>query len=112
LDICEAEIFTHGHVRIKRVVLKDHRNAALFRADVVNDAITDADRSARWIFESCDHSKQSAFAATRRTNERDKFTGLNFQIELRNNGDRPETFVDRLQSDFGHNFQKLWLTLP
>ena len=41
----EAHIVGDGHVRIERVVLEHHRNVALFRLDIVDDAIADRNRA-------------------------------------------------------------------
>ena len=39
----EGHVVEHGHVRVQRVVLEHHRDVALFRRHVVDDAVTDAD---------------------------------------------------------------------
>ncbi|MNT30246.1 hypothetical protein D3C72_1660310 [compost metagenome] len=38
----KGQVFTHGHVRIQRIVLEHHRNPAFFWREVVDDLLTDA----------------------------------------------------------------------
>ena len=40
-----ADVVVHGHVRVERVVLEDHRDVAILRRDVVHDPVADLDRA-------------------------------------------------------------------
>ena len=68
------------HMRIKGVVLENHRDIALFRRSVVDDAVADADFTTGDIFQPRDHAQESRFAAPRRADEDNKLTVLDGNI--------------------------------
>ena len=44
----EREVLVHGHVRVERVVLEDHRDVAIAWRHVVHDPVPDRDRARTW----------------------------------------------------------------
>lgn len=52
-------ILRDAHVRIKCVVLKNHRDVAILRLQLVHDLAADFDRAFGHAFEPRDHAKQS-----------------------------------------------------
>ena len=77
----EGHVLLHGHVRIKRVVLKDHRNVAVLRRKIRDVLPADRDRSARRQFEARDHAQRRRLATTRRTHQNEEFPVLDRKVE-------------------------------
>jgi len=50
-------------MRIQRVVLEDHRDVAVLRVDLVDDALADLDFAGGDVLEAGDHPQQRALAA-------------------------------------------------
>src|SRR5262249_15858900 len=59
------EVPAHGAMRIERVVLEDHRDVPLLGREIVDDAVADANRSARDRLEPGQQAEQRRLAATR-----------------------------------------------
>src|SRR5690606_39193579 len=59
----EGEIVLHLHVRVERVVLEDHRDAAVARNQVVDNPVPDADFAGGDGFESGDHPERRRLGA-------------------------------------------------
>ena len=60
------------HVRIQRVVLEHHRDVALGRLEVVDDAAADRDLAAGDLLQPGDHAQQRALAAAGRPDDDDE----------------------------------------
>src|SRR6266702_1552197 len=60
----EAHIVGDRHMRVERIVLEYHGNVALFRLDIVDDALADRDRSRGDVLEPGEHPQQGRLAAT------------------------------------------------
>ena len=58
----EFEVLPHAHVRVERVVLKDHRDVTILRMDLVDDPSADADRPLRDRLESGNHPQRRRLA--------------------------------------------------
>ena len=58
-----GHVVVHGHVRVERIGLEHHRDAALGRRHVVDDAAVDLERSRRDRLEAGDAAKQRGLAA-------------------------------------------------
>ena len=65
----ERDVVEHAHVRVQRVVLEDHRDVALGRDDVVDDAAVDRDLAARHLLEPGDHAQRGRLPAAGRPDE-------------------------------------------
>jgi hypothetical protein len=59
-------------VRVERVVLEHHRDVALGRLEVVDDAAGDRDLAAGDLLEAGDHAQQRRLAAARRADDDDE----------------------------------------
>src|SRR4051812_14426666 len=59
-------------MRIERVVLEHHRNVALFRLDIVDDAIADRNGPRGDVFEPGEHPQQGRLAATGGADQHDE----------------------------------------
>src|SRR3954453_2756808 len=63
-------------MRIERVVLEHHRNVALFRLDIVDDAIANRNGSRGDVFQAGEHPQQGRLTATGWTDEHDELAIL------------------------------------
>ena len=78
---CEREVLAHGHVRVERVVLKDHRDVAVLRRDVVHEAVANVQTARRDRLEPRDHPERRALAAPRRTDEHDELAVSDVEVD-------------------------------
>jgi len=70
----KSEIVVNSHVRVQGVALKDHRDIAILRRDVINHAVADEELPGGDGLEAGDHPQCGALAAAGRTNENNEFT--------------------------------------
>ena len=59
----ERHVFVDRHVRIERVILEDHRDIAVLRRQVVDDAAVDRDRPGCHVLKAGNHPQQSRLPA-------------------------------------------------
>ncbi len=59
-------------MRIERVILEHHRDIALFRRHIVDDAVGDGDLAPGDALQPGDHAQQSGFAAARGPDQDDE----------------------------------------
>src|ERR1700677_2822633 len=69
----KAHVLFDGFVRVKRVVLKDHRDIATPRSQIVDHPRSDLDLSVRDRLEAGDHPQKRGFAAARGPYKGDEF---------------------------------------
>ncbi len=77
----ERDVLAHGHMRVERVVLEDHRDVATLRIDVSHVAIADQDGSVGHLLEPRDAAQQRRLSATGRADEHDEFAVFDQQID-------------------------------
>ena len=65
----EAHVLAHGHVRVERVVLEDHRDVAVLRRAVVDHLAADLQLAAGDVLEPGDHPQRRRLAAARRPDQ-------------------------------------------
>ena len=53
---CESHVFAHGHVRVQRVALEDHRDASVLGCPVVDDLAADPELAVGDVFQTRDHA--------------------------------------------------------
>ena len=68
----EGDVLEHRHMRIERVGLEHHGDAALDRRQVVDARAVDDDVAAGDVVEAGDHPQQGRLAATGRADEDDE----------------------------------------
>ena len=78
----ERHVVENGHVRIKSVVLEDHRDIAVLRGNIVHQLIADEEFAFGDLFETGDHSQSGGFAASGRANENQEFLITDFESEV------------------------------
>ncbi len=91
----ESEVLFDRHVRVERVVLEDHRDVALLRRDVVDDAVADPELAGCDLLEPGGHSERRRLAASGRADEHHHLSVLDLQVEVR---DGPRTTVVDLRA--------------
>ena len=78
----EGHVLEDREVRVKRVVLEDHRNITVAGLQVVDDNAVDLDRTLGDILKACDHTQSGGFTATGRADEDDKLLVGNIKVEI------------------------------
>ena len=78
----EGDVFIDGHVRIKRIVLEDHRDVAVFGRDVVHLLAVDEELAAADLLETGDHAQRGRLAAAARADEHDELLVGHVDIEV------------------------------
>ncbi len=72
----EAHVVVDGHVRVERVGLEHHRDAALGRRQVVDDLVADQQLARGDVLEPGDQAQQGGLAAARGADEDHELVGL------------------------------------
>ncbi|MPM84688.1 hypothetical protein SDC9_131761 [bioreactor metagenome] len=68
----ERHVFIHGHMRVERVVLEDHRDVAILGGNVVDETVADVKLTLGNLFQTGDHAQSCRFAAAGRPDENHK----------------------------------------
>jgi len=80
--ILEREVVVHGHVRVERVALEDHRDVAILRRQVVDDPIADADLAAADLLEAGEHAQGGGLAAAGGADEHHQLPVPDLEVEV------------------------------
>ena len=83
----KGHVFVHGHVRIQRVVLEDHRDVAILRRHVVDQAVADVELALGDLLEACDHAQRGGFSTAGGADQHDEFLVGDFQVKVLNRDD-------------------------
>ena len=95
----ERHIVVNGHVRIKRVVLENHRDISILGLNVVHKFAVDIKFTVGNFFQTRDHTKSGGLTAAGRTDEYDKFFIFDIEGEIGNRYNaRLIYLIDILQS--------------
>jgi hypothetical protein len=79
----EREVVFDRHVWVERVVLEDHRDVALLRRDIVDDAVADPELAARDLLERSRHAERRRLAASGWADEHHHLPVFDLQVEVR-----------------------------
>ena len=60
----ERHVLEHGHMRVQRVALEDHRDVSLLWVQAVHEPVSDVDLAFRDVLESGDAAKRGRLPAT------------------------------------------------
>ena len=82
----ESDVVVDAQVRIERVALEDHRDVAVLRRDVVDDALADPDHALGDVLEAGHHAKSGRLAAAGRADEDHELPVLDLDLQV---GDGP-----------------------
>ena len=90
-------------MRVKRVVLEHHRDAALARNQIVDHLIADADFTACDRFQPCNHAQRCGLGAAGRADQHHEFAFLDLKVDAVN-GLEPVAigFFQRFELKLGH----------
>ena len=90
-------------MRIKRVVLENHGDVAVFRRDIVHQVPVNIKFTAGNIFQTGDHSQGGGLSAAGRTDEDDEFLIFNVKIHIMHGGILVIVYLFQiLDQYFGH----------
>ena len=78
----ERHVVADRHVRVERIALEHHRDIAILRRDVVDDALADPERAVADLLEAGDHPEAGRLAATGRSDEHHEFAICDFEVEI------------------------------
>src|SRR5579883_3378409 len=98
----ECHVVGDRHVRIERVILKDHRDVALFRWQMIDDPVADANLPGGDVFKSRDHAQQCGLAAAGRPDQHDEFAIAYRNVDAVNDACRTEGFAHLADFDRSH----------
>jgi hypothetical protein len=83
----ECDVVAHAEVRVKGVVLEDHRDVAVCFAAIVDHLAADAHRARRDRLQAGDHAQDCRLPAPRRPDEHEQLAVGDPQIDV-TDGDR------------------------
>ena len=98
----ELHVLPGGHVRIECVVLEHHRDVAVARIEIVDDAPVDEDRPGADILQPGDHAQQRRLAAARGTHEHDKLAVPRLDVDASDHLHRAKILLDALDRHRRH----------
>jgi len=98
----EGHVLGHRHVRIERVALEHHRNAALGRRHLVDQLASDVQLAGGDLLQTGDAAQHGRLAAARGPDEDHELAVADLQVDARDDGQVAERFLQRLQQDIGH----------
>src|SRR6266542_203701 len=78
----EDDVLVDGEVRIERVALEDHGDAALARGEVVDDAAADEDVAGGGLLEAGDHPQERGFSGARGAEEDEELALSALQVDV------------------------------
>ncbi|MNY06885.1 hypothetical protein D3C86_1396650 [compost metagenome] len=107
----EGQVFGNRHMRIKRIGLEHHGDAAIRRIGIIDRPAADADITIRYVFQPGNHAQQRGFAASGGANEDDEFAVGNIQIGTVDDFERAVTLDHVLERKFRHAASP-YLTAP
>ena len=89
-------------MRIKRVVLKHHRDVPVHRLFVIGTVAADQDVARANRFKARDHAQQGGFATARRAHDHNEFAIFDFDIDPVDHICRAKAFFDIDECDRRH----------
>src|SRR5947208_15443230 len=78
----KGNVFVDREVRIERIALKDHGDAAVAGTEFVNHSSADEDFAGRGSFQSGDHPQQSSLSGARGHEENEKLTFARLEVNV------------------------------
>ena len=98
----EAHVVADGHVRVERVGLEHHRNAAFRRVVLGHILAADEHLPRRQLLETRDRPKQGRLSTPRRADEDHKFAVAYVEVDILDDLDGPKILVHASQLQLSH----------
>ena len=98
----EAHVVAHVQMRIERVGLEHHRDAALGRRHLVHDPAADPEHAGGDVLEAGDHPQQRGLAAAGGADEDDELAVVDREIDAADDLDPAEMLLDVAEGETGH----------
>ena len=98
----EAEIFLDRHVRIERIGLEHHGDAAFARIEIGDVLAADEDLAGGRLLEAGNRAQQRRFPAAGRADEDDEFAIADIEVDIGDDLNGAEALVDAPQLQVGH----------
>jgi hypothetical protein len=99
----EGHVVEHVHVRIKGVVLEDHRDVPVLRGDAIDDPFADLDLALGDLLEPGDHAQRRRLPAAGRTDEDGELPVLDLHVDVPHGREVSETLRDIRECDLSHS---------
>ena len=77
----KADVLGHGHVRVQRIRLEDHRDVAILRRHIGDVTVTDQDVALVDRFEPGQHPQRRRLAAARRADQHEELAVADLEVE-------------------------------
>ena len=99
----ERDVLVHREVRVERVVLEHHRDVALLRRQLVDDALADEELAAGDLLEAGDHPQRRRLAAAGRADEHEELAVLDVERQVGHGVEAVVVdLVDLVEGDVSH----------
>src|SRR5690606_24001609 len=98
----KADVLRDAHVRIERVALKNHRDVAVARREMVDRLAVEADSPRGRALEARDQRKGRRLAASAGPHEREELALLDREAEILEHGHLTETLAPPVELDGRH----------
>jgi len=98
----EGHVLVDRHVRIERIGLEHHGDAAIRRRHLVHQLPADIELALGDLLEAGDDAERGALAATRRADEDDELAVLHLEVDVVQHLDLAEGLGDAAQRDVSH----------
>ncbi|MCY1250357.1 hypothetical protein D9M72_639900 [compost metagenome] len=108
----EGHVLEDGHMRVKRIGLKHHRDAALGRRQLIDHLSVEGKRTRRDVFKPGDQAQQRGLAAAGGPNEDHEFAGPDIHADALDHLEGTEGLADVAQLKLCHVFSPYPLTPP
>jgi hypothetical protein len=99
----EGDVLADAEVGVERVVLEDHRDVALLRRQVVDDAAADRHRAVGDVLEPRDHAERRRLPAAGGADEHEELAVVDVEREAEDGLHAVVVdLVDLVEGDVGH----------
>jgi hypothetical protein len=99
----ERHVLGHGHLRVKGIVLEDHRDVAILGRQVVHHPAADLHRPAGDVLKSGYHPQGGRLPAARRADQDHELAIPDLQAQATHRLDAAgESLVDVIEHDLSH----------
>jgi hypothetical protein len=98
----ESHVVIHRHVRVERIALEHHRDIAILRRHIVDNAIANVDVAVGDLLQASQATQRGGLAAARRPNQHQEFLIVDLDVEIFQHRDLTEALPDVVELDACH----------